>query len=297
MPTVRVNATDLVYDEAGTGPAVVFSHAGIADRRMWDHQFRDLAADHRVIRYDWRGYGESSDAAGSFAHYRDLLALLDALDIGRAALVGCSMGGAYSLDVALAAPQRVSALVLICAGLSGYEWPAAMREYAREHIHSTVPADRLEAYRRHDGEPVREQDVAAMALAHGRFLVAGPGREPADVDSRVWGAALTMAEGVFRRRWNGPPSTELALDPPAVGRLADVRVPALVVSGLCDAPWIQDLAGVLATGIPGALRIDLVDTGHLPPLERPQETTAALRRFLRAGHGARVNGAATGSAG
>lgn len=280
MPMIRVNGVDLAYDEAGAGPTVVLSHAGIADRRMWEHQFEQLATDHRVIRFDWRGYGQSGDAAGSFAHHEDLLSLLDALDVAQAALVGCSMGGTHSLDVALVAPQRVSALALICSGLSGYEWPEAMWEYARELIHGSVPADRLDAYRQRRGEPIREQDVSAMAQAYGRFMVAGPERDPADVDPQVWRTALTMVAGVFRREWSGPTSTESPLDPPAVGRLAEVRVPALVVNGLCDAPWIQDLAGVLASGIPGAQRIDLADTGHLPPIERPHQITAALRRFL-----------------
>ncbi len=282
MPTIRVNGVDLAYDQAGAGPTIVFSHAGIADRRMWERQFHQLAADHRVIRFDWRGYGQSGDAAGSFAHHEDLLGLLDALDVEQAALVGCSMGGTHSLDVALLAPQRVSALALVCSGLSGHEWPAAMWDYARELIHRSVPADRLEVYRQHRGEPVREQDVTAMAQAYGRFLIAGPGRDPAEVDPQVWQTALTMIEGVFQREWSGPLSTELVADPPAVGRLAEVQMPVLVVNGLCDAPWIQDVADILARGIPGAQRIDISDAGHLPPIERPQEITAALRQFLAA---------------
>jgi pimeloyl-ACP methyl ester carboxylesterase len=291
MPNIRVNGVDLAYEQAGAGPTIVFSHAGIADRRMWEHQFQQLAADYRVIRFDWRGYGQSGDAAGSFAHHQDLLSLLDALDIQQTALVGSSMGGTHSLDVALLTPQRVSALVLICAGLSGHEWPAAMGEYARELVHRSVAEDRLEAYRLHRGEPVREHDVAAMAQAYGRFMIAGPERDPAEVDPQVWQTALTMMQDVFRREWSGPPSTELALDPPAVGRLAEVQMPVLVVNGLCDAPWIQDVADILTSGIPGAQRIDLADAGHLPPIERPQEITAALRRFL--GHDRRTTSTPT----
>lgn len=280
MAMIEVNGVDLAYDVAGTGPPVVFSHAGIADRRMWEQQFLDLAADHRVIRYDWRGYGRSGDAEGRFSHDRDLAALLDALDIEQAALVGCSMGGAYALDIALAAPERVSALVLICSGLSGHQWPAAMTAHVREHVRSAVPADRVAAYGEHRGVPVQEADVQAMAAAQARFLVAGPTRDPSAVDAQVWQTAITMLEDVVRRSWSGPASIEVESDPPAIGRLADVRVPTLVVNGLADAPWIQDVATVLAAGIPEARRVDLPDTGHLPPLERPDETTDVLRRFL-----------------
>ncbi|MEV4377142.1 alpha/beta fold hydrolase [Streptosporangium sp. NPDC049644] len=76
---------ELAYDEAGSGPAVLFAHAGMADRRMWQHQFLALSARHRVIRYDWRGYGESGDAAGEFARHEDLPAVLDTLGVERAA--------------------------------------------------------------------------------------------------------------------------------------------------------------------------------------------------------------------
>lgn len=54
---IDTGTTRLAYDEAGAGPAVVLVHAGVADRRMWDHQFAELAKDHWVVRYDWRGYG------------------------------------------------------------------------------------------------------------------------------------------------------------------------------------------------------------------------------------------------
>ncbi|MBO0880183.1 MAG: alpha/beta fold hydrolase, partial [Mycobacterium sp.] len=73
MALIRIGGVDFGYDEAGNRPAVVLVHGGLADRRMWDHQFRALAARYRVIRYDWRGYGESGDAAGEVAHYEDLL--------------------------------------------------------------------------------------------------------------------------------------------------------------------------------------------------------------------------------
>ncbi|MFI6795144.1 alpha/beta fold hydrolase [Streptosporangium canum] len=65
---IRIGDTEFGCDEAGSGPAVVLVHAGCADRRMWDHQFRTLSERYRMIRYDRRGYGESGDATGEFAH-------------------------------------------------------------------------------------------------------------------------------------------------------------------------------------------------------------------------------------
>jgi pimeloyl-ACP methyl ester carboxylesterase len=68
------------YDVAGPpdAPAVLFVHAGVATRAMWDPQFDSLAADHRVIRYDTRGYGDSPGEAVAYSEVDDLLRMLDA---------------------------------------------------------------------------------------------------------------------------------------------------------------------------------------------------------------------------
>lgn len=282
MTTIVVNGARLGYEDAGAGPVVVFSHAGIADRRMWEHQFQHLRADYRVIRYDARGYGDSDDPAGDITPYRDLLGLLDALGVAQATLVGCSIGGSYALEVALSAPERVSALVLICAGLAGHKPPESALTQLREQVEEVVPAERLAAYQQRRGVPVRDEDVTAVAKAHARFMVAGPARDPAALDPQVWQAAVGMLEGVFARIWRAPQSTEISLEPPPADRLTEVRVPTLVVNGLADVPAIQEVSDLLAAGIPDAERVDLADTGHLPPLERPSEVTDLLRRFLAA---------------
>jgi pimeloyl-ACP methyl ester carboxylesterase len=274
------SGAELAYDEAGRGPAVVLVHAGLADRRMWEPQFAALADRHRVIRYDWRGYGESGDAAGPVRRHEDLLALLDALGIESAALVGCSYGGAHALDAALAAPGRVTALGLVCSAISGYEiWTPEMAALAAEQGSSGIPAERLRAYGDHTAAEVDPADVAAMAAANVRLMVVGPYRDPADLDPAVHERALEMCRGVFQREWSGPGVAELDPDRPALGRLTEVAVPVLVVNGTHDLPAVQDMAGVLADSIPGARRLDL-PAGHLPSLETPDELTRALAEFL-----------------
>nr|MBA2511214.1 alpha/beta fold hydrolase [Rubrobacteraceae bacterium] len=66
------------------------------DSRMWDGQFEPFAQHYRTIRHDMRGFGRSPMVEGPYSHHADLLALLDALEIDRAAFVGCSMGAAQS---------------------------------------------------------------------------------------------------------------------------------------------------------------------------------------------------------
>ncbi|MEV4019264.1 alpha/beta hydrolase [Nonomuraea angiospora] len=275
----------IAYEEAGPATplgTVVLVHGGTTDMRLWEHQFRALSERYRVIRYDWRGGGRSGDAAGEVCHHEDLLAVMDALGVERAALVGNSMGGAYATEVALAAPARVAALALISSGLAGHPWPQEMLDQARERVHSSVPADRLARYRGGTAGHVDPADVRAMAEAHTLWQTAGPDRGRDALSDEVWESAVEMCGLVFERSWTGPRSTERHLTPPAVTRLPEITAPTLVINGLSDVPGIQQMSDLLSAGIPAARRIDLPETGHLPPLERPTEVTEALTAFLSA---------------
>jgi pimeloyl-ACP methyl ester carboxylesterase len=75
---------------------------------MWDPQFARLAREHRVIRYDLRGFGGSGSADTPFRHDEDLGTLLDSLRLDRVSLVGASGGGRVAIDFTLAHPQRVA---------------------------------------------------------------------------------------------------------------------------------------------------------------------------------------------
>ncbi|MFJ2033543.1 alpha/beta fold hydrolase [Streptosporangium sp. NPDC087985] len=277
---IRLGDTEFGYDEAGSGPAVVLLHAGCADRRMWAHPFRVLSGRYRVIRYDWRGYGESGDATGEFAHHEDLLALLDALGVDQAVLVGSSDGGKIALDATLTAPERITALTLVAPGLSGHVWPPSMAARYRERVHDVIGIDRLRSYRAGEVETIDVAELEAYAAAETEFLVAGPGRTRDDLDPQVWELALTMDRLLNERSWTGPHGSARGLVPPAKGRLTEVEVPILVVTGLADVPEILEVSDLLAREIRKARRVDLPETGHLPPLERPEEFTAALTDFL-----------------
>ncbi|GAB3221239.1 alpha/beta hydrolase [Glycomyces halotolerans] len=285
MAHALCNGIEIGYDEAGDGPAVILIHGALADRRMWDDQFEDLAADHRVIRYDGRGHGESGSGEGAYSHHRDLLALMEALEVDQAVLVGNSMGGGHALDAALAAPGRVSGLVLVSSGIVGHEWPSSFVQQARERVHSTVPPERLAEYRKGNGTtvPELERDLDAFAEAHIRWMVAGPARTEHDLPASAWERAVSMFRDQLRRTWTEPPRHERVPEMPAERLLGRIRVPALVVNGLEDVPEIQAVSDLLSgkdTGIPDARRVDLPDTGHAAPLERPAEFTALLREFL-----------------
>jgi pimeloyl-ACP methyl ester carboxylesterase len=277
MTMIEVNGTAFGYDEAGEGPAVVLLHAAIGDRRMWDAQFTALAATHRVIRYDRRGFGETADGPGEHAHYEDLLALLDARGIEQAALVGASMGGACALDAALAAPERVTRLVLLGSGLTGHTWPDHMQADIARLTAEAVPADRMARYAARGGD-VDPADVRAVADANIRYLVAGPERDVSVLPADMIALVREMCEQVYRRDWTAPQWTERI--PDTRHRLAEITTPALVLIGTADAPGLVELSSHLAESLPNAELVELPDTGHLPSMERPDEVNALLRKVL-----------------
>ncbi|QLQ38135.1 alpha/beta fold hydrolase [Micromonospora robiginosa] len=264
MTKIEINGARLEYDEAGDGSVVVLLHAGIADRRMWRAQVPALAQRHRVIVPDLRGYGESELPTTPFAHHDDVVGLLDALGVERAALVGCSFGGRVAVDTALAHPERVSALALFGAPVSGHEWTEETEQLWENLVGDVDP-----------------EDFAATAAGEVRFWVVGPNRQPADVDPEL----IRFAEEMDRRALAAEQALSAIevgeLDPPAVDRLSELRMPVLAAAGADDLPDIRRLADRIAAEAPAGVRLpDIADAAHLVPLERPDPVNAALLDFL-----------------
>ncbi|TDB72444.1 alpha/beta fold hydrolase [Micromonospora sp. KC723] len=264
MAKIDINGARLAYDDLGSGTAVVLLHAGIADRRMWRGQLSTLAERHRVIALDLRGYGDSELPPEPFAHHDDVVGLLDALGVGKAALVGCSFGGAVAIDTALAHPDRVSALALLGSAVFGNEWSTETEELWERLVGEVDP-----------------EDFTASAAGEVRFWVVGPSRDPEGVDPEL----VAFAEEMDQRAL----AAELALsaveieelDPPAIDRLGELRLPVLVTAGADDVRDIARLADRIAAEVPGAVRLpDIADAAHLLPLERPEAVNAALLGFL-----------------
>jgi pimeloyl-ACP methyl ester carboxylesterase len=251
---------ELAYDVAGEGLPLVLVHAGICDRRMWDDVWPTLAKRHRVVRFDLRGFGGSSVPLEPYAAHDDVIALLDQLELERAVLSGVSFGGSIELDVALAHPDRVRALVLVSCSARGMQAPADLRARIDE-------ADGA-------GEAGDFDRAVELEL---RIWLDGVGRRT-PVDPRVRERVRAMNRAAWERVLDS--AGTIALDPPAAGRLAEVGVPTLVVAGEHDQPWITEACRTLAREIPNAA-FELVEgVAHLPPLERPDVFVELLDDFL-----------------
>src|SRR5712691_654653 len=128
----NVKDGQLYYESVGTGQPLILVHAGVADSRMWDDQFQAFGQHYRTIRYDMRGFGKSTAAKGTYPHRQDLHALMAALGIERAILLGLSLGGEVILDFALDYPKMVEALIPVSAAPSGFELQGLPPKYIPE---------------------------------------------------------------------------------------------------------------------------------------------------------------------
>lgn len=250
-------------DQDGSGPAVLLLHGWTLDRRMWCPQVRALAASHRMIALDRRGFGQSTPPPDLDRETDDILAVLDALGIDRCALVGMSQGGRVALRFADRHPDRLSSLVLQSAPLDGFA-PGPREADA-------IP---IAAYR----DLVRSGEIDAMRTAWSSHPLMD---FPDHLDRSAVDSMIEAYEG--RDLTQAMPPASAA--PNLAEALHTIAVPTLVVTGEHDTPWLQLVGDALAYGLPNAERRIIPGAGHMSNLSHPDAFNAALSVFL--GDGAR----------
>jgi 3-oxoadipate enol-lactonase len=120
--TLDIDGGKLAYETCGAGPkAIVLLHDGILHSAAFDDVWPILCQRFRVVRYDRRGYGASSPALTTYAPTKDLEALMKAVGLEHATLVGSSSGSGIAVDYALAHPDAVDGLVLVGPWVSGFD--------------------------------------------------------------------------------------------------------------------------------------------------------------------------------
>jgi 3-oxoadipate enol-lactonase len=253
------------HEQTGSGFPVLFVHEAIADSRMWEPQWRSFADCYRLLRVDLAGFGRTPIERMPLTYAKDLVALLDELGIEEAAVVGGSMGGRVSLELAVARPDLVKALVLMDAGLpSGVEWSEGVRaQWAAED------------------EAVTRGDFDAAVEITLRMWVDGPRRQPSDVDPGVRAAVAEMQRRALELQaphWED--GDEELLVPEIADRLGEVRAPTLVVVGEEDFDEMHAIGRRLAAEIPDARLETIPGAAHIPSLERPELFDPLVLDFL-----------------
>ena len=268
---VQTSVGELSLIEAGTGPAVVMLHGLGGTKASFLPTVSGLADRHRTIAVDLPGFGDSVKplAAPYDAPYfaRATLALMDELGLERAHLVGNSMGGRVALEVALAAPERVRRLVLLAPSLAWLRRRrfASWLRWVRPELGLIQPMPRALA----------ERVVTALIPgARSGWVAAGVDEFlRAFVTARGRAAFYAAARNIYLEE----PDGRSGFWP----RLPELEPESLFVWGERDPIVPIAFAAHVERALPRASHVRL-DCGHVPQVERPRETNAAIARFLGA---------------
>lgn len=257
MPTIPMEGVDLAYEERGSGDGILLVHG--TGGNVWGRLPDLLASDSRVVNYDRRSFGDSTHPPIKDLprHSRDAAALIEALDLGPATLVGHSMGGVISLDLALNRPELVRALILVEPPLhfAKHPTPSMMRNLIGGQM----------AGKRRGPEAGAERFMRwATTTTDGRN-----GYDTMPDEERV--KLLGNSAAILRELQGG---TGEHMKP---GEFASISCPAVLLLGSITLPEYRKAGRRLAKAMPSLEVIDVPGGGHVLPVTHPQAVVDALR--------------------
>jgi 3-oxoadipate enol-lactonase / 4-carboxymuconolactone decarboxylase len=244
-------------DGARDRPALLLLNSIGTDISLWDRALPYLTPHFRVLRMDARGHGASDAPGGDYSLdllAADALAVMDAAGVDACAVCGVSLGGMIAMTLALAAPQRVTALIPACTS------PA---------LDPAMWTTRIAT--------VRSEGMAAIAeLAMGRFLSPEFAARNSEIADSVRRGLLAMAPAGY----SGCGAAIRDMD--LISRLGAITTPTLVIAGSRDISTpFEGHGDRIVAAIPGAMTA-MIEAAHLAPLEAPAAFASALIGFLNA---------------
>ena len=249
MPKINRDGVDIFYEVHGSGPPLVLTHGYSSTSAMWQGQVAALSKNHQLVLWDMRGHGQS-DYPGDPAAYSealtvgDIAALLDEVGADKAIVGGLSLGGYMSLAFHRSHPDRVRALLIIDTG------PGFKKDSARE------------AWNR------RARDTGDRFEREGLEVLKSASRERSGVTHRDASGLARAARGMLTQR-----------DAGVIESLPNINVPALVVVGADDTPFLA-ASDYMAAKIPGATKVVIPAAGHAVNIDQPQAFIDAVLPFL-----------------
>ena len=254
----------LAVEDEGAGPPLVLVHSAIVNRRSWDGLTPLLvAAGYRVIRYDMRGFGESTAEAVEFSPRADLLAVMDSRGVARAAVAGNSWGAMNALDTVIEAPDRFVALCWLGGGVGGFDGGKTPEEQLLFDAESKAEED---------GDP----DLAAELDV--QIWVDGVGQPKTRPSADVREAVKRMDRELLEPGREFGENTRL--QPLANDRLGEVHLPVLAIIGQLDTSGTRAAARRLTEGAPNVRLESWPDVAHMIAMEAPARVATLLVDFL-----------------
>jgi 3-oxoadipate enol-lactonase len=256
------NNISINYEITGPedGPVLVFSNSLATSLEMWNGQVDHLKDEYRILRYDNRGHGGTPvpDMEGPYSIEllgRDILGLLDVLNIEKVSFCGLSKGGMVGQWLGINAPDRLNKLVL--SNTASY-FPD--KEMWRERINMAT----------NDGIPA----IAEASI--GRWFTPGY-LERSDTSSTI----DFVRQFILETSRDGYLASSVAIrDMDFRDELSQIKVSTMVVIGEKDPATIPEYGELIASRIPGCKTFVVPDAAHLSNIEQPIVYTSALRNFL-----------------
>jgi pimeloyl-ACP methyl ester carboxylesterase len=231
---------------------IVLVHSGVTDSGEWDGVRPLLEHEHLVFAPDLPGFGTTPEVPGELSLSEYVLSVFD----GPAALVGTSFGGRAVLETALAAPERVTHLVLI--GANPFGW-----------------SDDVQRVQAQEGELFEAGRLGDAAELMARSWLAGPDREPDEVDAELYDRVRRMNLRAYELQAGEEGSLrKVEIEPERI------TAPTLVVRGALDWPDIAAAAQRLVDELPNARLVVVEGCAHLPTMERPDEVARLILDFV-----------------
>lgn len=253
MPYATVNAASLYYQQAGSGPDVVFLHGAGGNHLVWWQQVAEFSKHFRCTTFDARGWGLSRGemAVGRFSLGTDLVALLEHLGIERAHVIAQSMGGRAVAGLSRLAPHRAKSLVL-CGTTAG-----ATDDRIRE-LQDELRDERGEGgLREHALAPGFEEANPGLALLYRQINAINPPRP----------------RGMLGRP---PPSYRGSTHE----MLSNLQVPVLYIVGEHDLITSPEMIKQAQALVPAAEYYEVKGAGHSCYFERAEEWNQVVLEFL-----------------
>lgn len=259
MGTLEVNGTTLHYDEAGSGPPLLFVHGMAGFAGVWSDQMARLSDSFHTVAYDRRGHSRSPRGTATQEsvelHADDAAALIRGLDLNPVTLVGSSGGARICIDVLRRYPELVRGAVL-----------------SEPPVFSLSPT-------------IGEEFLAVVRPAVGKALEGGDPTAAVDafftiIDPAFWANAPEDRKQAYRANL---PAMMADLQMPTYQLTAQdldrIERPCLVLYGSASLPWFQSITKLVAGALPHCRLVELTGAGHATYATRPAEFAQAVRDF------------------
>lgn len=252
---LKTKGAEIYYQSHGDGPPVILAHGIGGNHAIWYRQIGPISKSNSVITFDHRGFGLSQDidGRGRAAFVDDLLALLDHLEIDRAALVGQSMGAGTCVGLACSAPDRVAALAIA------------------DSLHGIDESDQVKL--------LMDEARAVTAELSQIERVLGTEARNTDPELEILYSQINSFNGVDRRQLAG------AFLKCTTEELGAIGAPILFIAGVRDVLFPIEAIRIVQQATSGSFMVEISDAGHSAFLEQPTQFNDTILTLLQmAGH-------------